>query len=251
MTMFSTVIIDDEQHCVDRLSRMLSDYHCNIKLTGTYPSVQSGLEGIREAKPDLVFLDVMLKGVSGFELLKQLEQVNFELVFTTADKNFALNAFKFSALDFLLKPVAQEELYATMQKLQYKVDYKLLDHKIDALMHTIDNLKSSAKKIMVPTLEGFTRLDVHDVIRCQSDGNYTRLFLASKQVMVVSKTLKEFEEILSEYNFFRVHNSHLINLNWIKSYHKGKGGYVVLDDDTEIEISSRKKAHFLKILMSM
>ncbi len=249
--MISAIIIDDEQHCINRLSSLLHD-HCadTVQLAGTYSSVPEGLEALRHQQPDLVFLDVMIHEATGFDLLKQLPGIRSDVIFTTAFEKYAVQAFKFSAIDYLLKPIDPEDLLLAIGKLARKMEKNELGGKLDVLFHNLKDLQGSSKRIGIPTINGFTFLQVNDIIRCQSDINYTTLFLKEKQKITVAKTLKEFEELLGEYNFYRVHNSHLINLACIKNYNKGKGGFVLMTDNSEIEVSTRRKDEFLKKLLS-
>jgi two-component system LytT family response regulator len=244
--MTRAIIIDDEQHCINRLSGLLEE-HCKdtVHLMDSFQSVEEGIAAIKKFQPDLVFLDVQIHDKTGFDLLKQLDEINFELIFTTAFEKYAVQAFKFSAIDYLLKPVDKDDLMLAVQKLNQKNSKAEASGKLEVLFH---NLKGQSKRICVPVINGLVFLQVSDIIRCESDVNYTTIFLKDKQKLMVAKTLKEFEEMLTEYNFFRVHNSHLINLSYIKNYVKGKGGYVVLNDGSEIEVSSRRKEAFLKKL---
>lgn len=244
--MIRSIIIDDELHCINRLSGLLEE-HCkqNIHLMDSFQSVDEGVAGIKKLQPDLVFLDVQIHDKTGFDLLKQLDEINFEIIFTTAFEKYAVQAFKFSAIDYLLKPVDGDDLKQAVEKLNQKTSKTESSGKLQVLFN---NLQGLSKRICVPVINGLVFLQVSDIIRCESDVNYTTIFLKDKQKLMVAKTLKEFEEMLTDYNFFRVHNSHLINLSYIKNYVKGKGGYVVLTDGSEIEVSSRRKEPFLKKL---
>ncbi len=250
--MIRTIIIDDEQHCIDRLSNLLKE-HCNssIHIIGSFKTIEDGTTAIKKLQPELVFLDVQIQDKTGFDLLQQLNEINFEVIFTTAYEKYAVQAFKFSAIDYLLKPVDANDLKQAVNKLQQKISKEEISKKFDALFHNLKNIQSTSKKISVPTIKGFEFLQVNDIIRCQSDINYTTIFLKDKQKIIVAKTLKEFEELLTEYNFYRVHNSHLINLACIKSYNKGKGGFVIMTDNSEIEVSTRRKDEFLKMLVKL
>jgi two-component system, LytTR family, response regulator len=228
--------------------------HCmhSVQLSGAALSVDDGMKAITNAKPDVVFLDVQLNESTGFDLLKQLNEIRFEVIFTTAFEKYAVQAFKFSAIDYLLKPVDPEDLIQAVKKLEQKLSKEDMSQKLDVLFHNLKNISGVSKKISIPTISGLEFLDVSDIIRCQSDENYTNIFLREKtRRITVAKTLKEFEELLTEYNFFRVHNSHLINLAHIKSYHKGKGGSVFMADNSEIEVSTRRKEEFLKRITEM
>src|SRR6266542_4397335 len=239
--MIRTIIIDDEQHCIDRLSNLLKE-HCNssIHIIGSFKTIEDGTTAIKKLQPELVFLDVQIQDKTGFDLLQQLNEIKFEV-----------QAFKFSAIDYLLKPVDANDLKQAVNKLQQKISKEEISKKFDALFHNLKNIQSTSKKISVPTIKGFEFLQVNDIIRCQSDINYTTIFLKDKQKIIVAKTLKEFEELLTEYNFYRVHNSHLINLACIKSYNKGKGGFVIMTDNSEIKVSTRMKDEFLKMLVKL
>ena len=248
--MIKAIIIDDEQHCINRLTKLINEYCSDeIELAGTFDTVEKGLEGIKKLNPELVFLDVEIKDKTGFDLLKQVPEVDFEVIFTTAYDKYAVQAFKFSAVDYLLKPVDADDLQQALHKLRKKFSKTELSQKLDTLFHNLKTIQGSSKKICVPVLNGLIFLNVDEIVRCESNINYTTLFTKDKQKILVAKTLKDFEELLSDYNFFRVHNSHLINLSYIKSYNKGKGGSISMTDGSEIEVSTRRKDEFLKKLM--
>ncbi len=250
--MINAVIIDDEQHCIDRLKDLLIQNHAlSIHLKGTARNVKEGVKLINKAKPDLVFLDVQLEDKTGFDLLRKISKLNFEVIFTTAYEKYAIQAIKFSAIDYLLKPVDKDDLDIALGKLSSEILKKISSAKLDILLHNIEGKNEALKKIIIPTVSGFEFLNITDIIRCESNINYTTICLKENQKLLVAKTLKEFEEMLCGYNFFRVHNSHLINLRCIKSYHKGKGGSVVLTDGSEVEVSTRRKEHFLNQLSQL
>jgi len=247
--MINAIIIDDEQHCSDRLSSLLQENHQDIiNLCGAFSDIEKGLSAIIKLHPQLVFLDVQIHDKTGFDLLKQLPKIDFDIIFTTAYEKYAVQAIKFSALDYLLKPVTQEDLGFAINKSAEKNKLNDTSAKLDTLFHNLKNIQGMSKKICVPVVTGLVFLEIADIIRCESEINYTTIFLKDKQKLVVAKTLKEFEEMLTEYNFFRVHNSHLINLAYIKSYNKGKGGFVTLSDSTSIEVSTRRKEDFIKAM---
>lgn len=243
--MIKAIIIDDEQHCIDRLSHLLQQYHTGtIQLLPPASSVKEGIRLIKENKPQLIFLDVQIHDRTGFDLLRECGPVDFKIIFTTAYDKFAIQAIKFSAMGYLLKPIDEDDLQEALDKL------KEISTEQTSLMAGVieSNLKQPEKKkrITIPTGNELLFLNIEDIIRCHSDVNYTTIFKNDKQKIVVAKTLKEFEELLSEQDFFRIHNSELINLNYIKSYNKGKGGSVILTDGTELEVSTRRKEDFLK-----
>lgn len=244
--MIRAIIIDDEQHCIDRLKRLI-DEHCKkeILLMDSFSTYDDGIKGIARLQPELVFLDVQIKDKTGFEMLKQIGEIYFEVVFTTAYEKFAVQAFKFSAIDFLLKPIVAEDLVTAILKLNIKLSINEKAKKFETLLF---NITENVKRIAIPTITGFTYLNTTDIIRCESEVNYTTIFLKDKTSLMVAKTLKEFEELLTDFGFFRIHNSHLINTSFIKSYNKGKGGFVTLTDNKQIEVSTRRKVEFLQYL---
>jgi two-component system LytT family response regulator len=244
--MITAIIIDDEPHCVERLKTLLADYFSkNIRLAGSFDTVDKALQGIREIQPDLLFLDVQIHDKTGFDLLRETGEINFDIIFTTAYEKYAVQAFKFSAIDYLLKPIALDDLKEAIGKAVEKKSKDDTSKKIDVLLQ---NVQTASKTICVPVINGLVFVKVSDIIRCQGEVNYTNIFLTDKKKMLVAKTLKEFEELLTDYDFFRVHNSHLINLKHIRSYNKGKGGYVMMNDGSQIEVSTRRKEDFLKRL---
>ncbi|MBS1661556.1 MAG: response regulator transcription factor [Bacteroidetes bacterium] len=243
--MIKAIIIDDERHCIDELSDLIGRVAPAITVVGSFQTVDEGIRGIRELRPGLVFLDVAIGDQTGFDLLKRVGTIDFDIVFTTAYDQYAVQAFKFSAIDYLLKPIMTEDLVRAVSKLEQKTTGQELARRLEALLH---NVGSGDKRIGVPVASGLVFLQVNDIIRCESSDNYTLLFTVDKQKLVVSRTLKEFETLLVPYRFFRVHHSHLINLRYIKSYNKGKGGTVTLIDNSAIEVSTRRKEEFLKEL---
>lgn len=249
--MINVIIIDDEDHCISRLQTILEDYcQDEVRILATCNTVDLGYQAIVKLKPDLIFLDIQINTETGFDLLQRFNTLHFEVVFTTAFQQYAIQAFKFSASDYLLKPIDPDDLVATVQRLKQKMAQKQQGGSFELLFENIKNMQQQNKKITVPTVNGLLFLPVQDIIRCKSDVNYTTIYLKDKSSVFVAKTLKEFEAMLVPHDFFRVHNSHLVNLAYIKSYNKGKGGYLQLEDLTEIEVSSRRKEEFLKKLES-
>lgn len=243
------IIIDDEQHCIDRLTAILHEY-CSegIVIAGAFQSIDDGWAGIKKLQPDVIFLDVQVHDKTGFDLLEKFDETNFDIIFTTAYDKYAVQAFKFSALDYLLKPVDPDDLLQAVGKLEGKRSKNASARKIEVLLHNVNALQGVSKRISIPTVNGFVFLNIADIVRCESHINYTTIHQKNGEKHTVAKTLKEFEDILGDFNFHRVHNSHLVNLAYLKSYNKGKGGYICLADNTEIAVSSRRKEGFLKTL---
>lgn len=247
--MIDAIIIDDEMHCIHHLTGLLNNYCSSIiRLKGAFLTMEQGWESITQLQPELVFLDIQMGRESGFDLLKRLPVVHFEVIFVTAFDQYAVQAFKFSAVDYLLKPVDPDDLRQALTRLEQRRSKEEIARKFETLFHNLKNNPGLPKRICVPTVKGLLYVPVNEIIRCESHINYTSLFLTNGQKLTVAKTLKEFEELLTEHHFYRVHNSHLINLACIKSYNKGKGGSVSMNDNTVIEVSTRRKDELLKRL---
>jgi len=244
--MIRTIIIDDEQHCIDRLSRLLEE-NCkqSILLMDSFKNVKDAKNGIERLKPELIFLDVSMSDGTGFDLLQQFKEIHFEVIFTTAFEKYAVQAFRFSAIDYLMKPVDAGDLSSAVGKLSKRISEIEKTRKFETLIH---NIHHTSKRVAVPTITGYTYLNTDEIVRLESEINYTHIFLKDQSKIMVAKTLKEFEEMLTDHGFFRVHNSHLINTRFIKSYNRGKGGFVTLSDNKQIEVSTRRKEPFLAYL---
>lgn len=248
--MIKAVIIDDEQHCIDRLVKLLAvNYSNTVTVTATADTVKEGVKAIKEHQPDLIFLDVQIHDRTGFDLLRECGKINFKIIFTTAYDRFAIQAIKFSAIGYLLKPIDEDDLASAIDKL--KETSVEQTNSMAAVIESNFHQPVKKKKLTIPTGNELLFVNIDEIIRCHSDVNYTTIYKNDKQKIVVAKTLKEFEELLSDYDFFRIHNSDLINLAYIKSYNKGKGGSVILSDGTELEVSTRRKDDFLKKMAEM
>lgn len=249
--MIQAIIIDDEAHCRDRLCALLEKHLPEkIKLLGVCKTVDEGIATIKEHKPDLIFLDIQIDDRIGFEVIEAFDKIDFQVIFTTAHDQYALQALRCSALDYLLKPIDVDDLLAAVEKAEIQ---RHKQKKLENLENLIYNLNAGNrdKKIAIPTVNGFSFVNTQEIIRCESNVNYTTIFFTNKPKMTVAKTLKEFEEMLTPYRFFRVHNSHLINLEFIQSYNKGKTGVVKLTDGSEIDVSSRRKDDFMQAIGSL
>ncbi len=248
--MVRAIIIEDEENSRKILYDMLTQHFKHIEVMAVCKNVDEGKAAIEELHPDLVFSDIELDGDSAFNMLQQLNTINFEVIFTTAFEKYAIQAIKFSALDYLLKPFSKEDLSEAIQHYQQKQN-KQSAQQFDALFHNLKHFQNDAKKIALPAANGLTIVPVKDIIRCQAEVNYTTFFLIAKSKMLVTKTLKEYEELLNDYDFMRVHNSHLINLHHVKNYSRGEGGTVTMSDGTTVDVSRRKKDEFLKRLETL
>ena len=240
-----SIIIDDEPGNIITLTELLKTYCPEISIQGTAPDILKGYELIKHKAPDLVFLDIEMPYGNAFELLDRLNPVNFEVIFITAFNDYAIKAFKYAALDYILKPVNIGELKEAVKKTIKRLEEKTVNTRIASLLSNIKLENNAIKRIGLPSSEGFHFEEVKKITHLEAAGSYTFLYLIGQKKELVSKNLKEFEDILPESIFCRVHHSHIININFVKKYYKGRGGYVEMEDGTTIEISARKKNDFL------
>ncbi|QIY89692.1 LytR/AlgR family response regulator transcription factor [Chryseobacterium gallinarum] len=234
-TKIQACIIDDEQDGRDYISLLLQNEFPEIQISFLASSVEEAYIYLSRHSPDILFLDVQLKDGTAFDLLSKFREIRSQIIFITAFENFAIQAIKNGAADYLLKPIR-------------KIDFIVAVHKtLENIAKTKAAISSSSgrNKISLPTLQGFKLTDIDDIIRCEADSSYTTFYLIDKTKILVSKTLHEFEEFLTEHNFFRIHHKHLINLAHLKEYIKGKGGQVVMTDNSVLDVSVRKKNDFL------
>lgn len=251
MQTLNVLIIDDEKHCRDSLSHIIGESFPEINLVEICTNPKDGIAAISKHEPDLVFLDVEMPGMTGFELLQHLGDIDFEVIFTTAYDKYAVRAIKASALDFLLKPVGTEDLGEALAKLRLKQKKERPLKQLEVLFENIKHVHDPLKKIVVPTLAGFNFIYVQDIVRLEGESNYTTFYFKGNQKLMVSKTLKEFEELLTDHHFFRIHQSHVINLRYLKNYIKGEGGIAVMEDGSEIDVSRRRKDEFINALKKL
>jgi two-component system, LytTR family, response regulator len=246
--MLSALIIDDEERVREVLVHMLSVYCPNIKVIGQANSVASGYKLIRELAPDVVFLDVIMPDGTGFELLKKISNINFYFIIITAYDEYAIQAFKVSALDYILKPVDSTDLISAVCKLTKVINSEESKVKIDTLLSNINNSKNEIRKIVLKTQESVFVVDIVNIIRCESQNNYTLFHLLDKSTILVSKTLKEFEEMLTPLLFVRCHQTHLVNSEFISKFIKHPNASLLLKDGTIIPVSIRKKEIIEKLI---
>ncbi|MEL6676983.1 MAG: LytTR family DNA-binding domain-containing protein [Bacteroidota bacterium] len=247
--MLKALIVEDERNSQELLKALITEYCDGIEVASIAGNVADALAAVKDVNPDLVFLDIELPDGDGFQVLEKSENITFDVIFTTAYDQYAMRAFKFSATDYLLKPVDIEELQAAAQRVVEKRQSEEPGNKgehLEALIRNIRNMGKPFKRIVLPTSNGFTVVNPEDIIRCESDRNYTFIFLNDGRKILVSRTIKEYDEMLQDYNFFRIHQSHLINLAYLKNYTRGRGGYVELTDGSQLDVSARRKSEFLK-----
>lgn len=247
MKKIKALIVDDEAKSRNVLANLLSTYCPEIEIVGTAENGNDASKLIKSEVPDILFLDIEMKGETGFDLIQSLSHVNFDIIFTTAHDKYAIQAIRFSALDYLMKPILAEDLKTAVKRVFEKQNGKDRVRQLDALVYNI-NYSNADKKLVLPTSEGYEFISISEVIRCESSNNYTYFHLKDKSRLLISKTLMEFERLLGPYYFLRVHQSHLINLRMIKQYQKGDGGILTMEDGTEIDVSRRKKTELLEKL---
>lgn len=244
--MLTAIIIDDELKGRVALRQKLQDYCPEVNLTGEAADGIEGLKLIEKHQPQIVFLDIEMPRMNGFEMLHQVKNNNFHLIFTTAYDQYAIKAFKYAAFDYLLKPVDIEELRGAIQR-AHRDQKEQTGQKLEILEQHI-SVRHPFNKIAIPTLEGLLFFDVSNIIHLEAQSNYTAIYFHQHPKLIASKTLKEFEEILPDDLFFRPHHSHLINLNYIKRYIKGDGGQIEMQNGNYVDVARRKKEEFLKAI---
>lgn len=242
------IIIDDEESGRETLRNILTHFCEGVEVVGVANSVATGLQIVQEEDPDVVFLDVEMPKTKGYELIQQLEQPNFEVVFVTAYDEYAILAFRLSAVDYLLKPVNPEEIKQSLERVRERKRHQLASEQYRLLL---ENLNSDQKRIVLPTGQGYHFIDMDQILRCEADGNYTRFVLVNGDQILVSKTLKVYDEMLSRYHFFRINRSDLVNLRQIKRYDRNRNPTLTLLDGTELLISDSRKGEFWKIIQQL
>jgi two-component system LytT family response regulator len=246
-----SIIIDDELNNIENLQSLLRAYCNDISVVATAISADEGKVAIEEHNPDLVFLDIQMPGKSGFDMLKTFPQIDFEIIFITAYDQYGIQAIKFSALDYLLKPVVIDELKDAVRKAKEKINTKQKNASIENLLEYIKNGQKSTPKIALPTLNEIMYVKVADIIRCEASDNYTTFYLQNKEKILVCKTLKEFAELLKPHGFIRTHQSHLVNAHFVKSLLKEDGGALLMNDLTKVPISRQNKETVKNLLNTL
>ena len=247
--MIRTVLVDDEVDSIRVLQTLLESFCPQVAVVGTASGVETALQVIRETGPDLVFLDIEMAQGNAFDLLNQLQPLQFQFIFVTAFDDYAIRAFKYSAVDYLLKPVDIDDLRSAISRVQERPLEKDLTQKMRTLLEQMGTLQMSQQKMAIPTITGLIFVPVQDILRFEAKGNYTSIVMANNDTILATRTIKDYEEALPEAIFYRIHNSHIINLSRIREYQKGRGGAVVMEDGTVIEVASRRREEFLRKLL--
>lgn len=238
------IIVDDEKHCIKTLSNLLETNFREVNILVTCGDSTQAYDLIQHHMPDFIFLDIEMPLLNGFDLLAKFESLFFDVIFTTAYDSYAIKAIKYSALDYLLKPISKEDLAAAIEKLKKK---KLSISRAQLQMAAAVHNKQLPETIALPTTDGLSFASVNEIVYCMADGSYTRIFMADKNEILLSKTLGDVEEMLVDYHFFRIHHSTLINLKQVKKYIRGEGGEVIMSNGKNLMVSRTRKNDFLNI----
>ena len=242
--MIKTVIIDDERIWLETLSDQLKKYCPSVTVSATCSSAAEGIEAIHHHRPDVVFTDVEMPQMSGFDMLDQFTDINFDVIFITAFEQYAVKAFKCSALDYLLKPIDPDELIPAIGKVEQKKLRRASSDQVELFFSILKSKMSRVKKIALPSAEGVVFVAPEKIIRCESESNYTLFILEGNQKILVAKTLKEADDVLQDFGFVRIHHSHLINPEYIDKYFRGDGGYILMKDGSHLTVSRTYKDQF-------
>lgn len=244
--MIKAVIVDDEMNCVEMLEWLIKTYCPVVTVVAMCTSGEEGIQAINKHHPDVVFLDIEMPRMNGFDMLEKFDNLFFDVVFTTAYNKFAIKAFRYSALNYLLKPVDPEDLQSTIKKLEERKTAVGKDQ-LNLLLENMKNFSNPIQRIALSTGDGLIFVNTSEIMYCQAESNYTNVVLTNKNKILVAKTLKDIDETLSGKDFFRVHNSFLININQIKKFVRGDGGYILMNDDSHITIARSKREEFFEM----
>ncbi|RYY59389.1 MAG: response regulator transcription factor [Chitinophagaceae bacterium] len=246
--MIRTIIIEDEPGSRDMLAMMLKRHADDIEIIDSCSNPTDGIISIGKNRPDLVFLDIQMPKMTGFEMLKKIDPIDFEVIFTTAYDQYAINAIRISALDYLLKPIDGEDLAAAIEKYKKRQSVNKPGQQFENLFNNLLNKNPLDKTLALSASDGISFIKMSDILRVEANGRYAKFHLLSKETILVSKTLGDYEEILSANQFYRIHDSSIINLNHVKKYIRGDGGTVILSDNTELDVARRRKEEFMKLI---
>jgi len=245
--MIRAILVDDEKNALEMMEWLLKTYCPQVNIVAMCNSAEMGLEAIQRHQPDVVFLDIEMPKMNGFDMLEQFDKLFFDVVFCTAYDQFAIRAFRYSALNYLLKPVDPDDLKATIQRIEEKKQIPTRQQ-FELLMQQIKQpAKSTPQRIALTTNDGLVFVPTADIIYCEAESNYTNVVLAGGRKILISKVLKDIDEALSGPDFYRVHSSFLININHIKKFVRGDGGYIIMDNDAIVSISRTRKQEFMEL----
>lgn len=245
--MIKAILVDDERNSLEMLEWLLKTYCPEVSILALCDSGEAGIKAIATFQPDVVFLDIEMPKMNGFEMLESIKDIQFEVVFTTAYDQFAIKAFRYSAINYLLKPIDPDDIMATVARLKGKISSPSRDQMELLFQSLLSKQNQQVDRIALSTHDGLNFVQTKDIAYCKADSNYTNVVMANGQNILVAKTLKELDETLSGKDFFRVHHSYLVNINHISKFVRGDGGYIVMHDKTEITISRSKRDEFFQL----
>lgn len=246
--MLKALLVDDEKKAMESLSQLLELYHKNILICGQYTNLSTAADAIKTHQPNLLFLDIEVGKENAFDLLARFPNPDFKVIFTTGHHEYALKAFRFSALDYLLKPIQSGLLSETIMKAESTLDQRQFRLKIESFLHNKNASPEKPKKIVLKTADSIHLVESNEIVYCEADGGYTNFHLSDKSQILVSSTLGDYEELLQDQHFFRIHQSYLLNLNYFKRYDKASGGMAVLKNGIRLPVATRKKEQLLQRL---
>jgi two-component system, LytTR family, response regulator len=247
MEMLKAILVDDELSSLQNLQQKIAEFCPELKIVATPNKPEEAIFLIRHYKPDVVFLDIEMPRMNGFRMLEELQDTDAEIIFTTAYNHYAIDAIRISAFDYLMKPISVEDLQNAVTRLMVK-HKRQTSEKLSVLKKSLQENRSQEDRIAIPTSEGMEFINIKNIVRIESSSNYSKLHLLSGQTVLVTRLLKDFEEMLLPYRFYRVHHSHVINLAYIKKYIRGEGGQIVMQNGDVIDVARRKKDEFLKLI---
>lgn len=249
--MIKAVIIDDELHSIETLKWKLENYCPEVSVVAAFEKPAEGVAWLKQHEPDLLFLDIEMPMLNGFDVLEELgKDIPFDIIFTTAYDNFGIQAVKFSALDYLLKPVQNKELKEAIEKHQRKAQRRIPVEQMDVLLTNIQaERKGKMGRIALASKESIEFVDPQVIICCEANSNYTTVYLTDNRKKVISRILKDFEDMLTPYHFFRAHNSYLVNLNQVREFIRGDGGYLVMENKMKVPVSKNRREELMNLLM--
>ncbi len=247
MQPLKAILIDDELNSLQNLQFKIQEYCPTIRVADQTQHPEEAIRLIHLHKPDVIFLDIEMPRMSGFKMLEQIPEIDFEIIFITAYNHYAINAIRISAFDYLVKPVAIEDLQQSVERLSH-FTVKKSRERAEILKKNLSTQKSQEDQIAIPTADGLEFIQIKQIIRIESSSNYSKMILLNGQSLLVTRQLKDFEELLTDNQFYRIHHSHLINLNYIAKYVRGDGGQIILKNGDMIDVSRRKKEVFLKLI---
>lgn len=247
MQKLKAILIDDEISSLQNLQQKLKEFCPDVDVLSVTQKPEEAIVLIQQHKPDVIFLDIEMPRMNGFRMLDELGEVDFDIIFTTAYNHYAVDAIRISAFDYLMKPIAIKDLQQSVERLAKHRKIQTRD-RLDILRTSLSNTKDQEEKIAIPSNEGLEFIPIRNILHIESNSNYSRIYLQNGKTILVTKLLKDFEDMLLPYRFYRIHNSHLINLRYIEKYIKGDGGQVRLVNGTVLDVARRKKEEFLKLI---